>query len=1083
MSRARPGEICVAHGPRDVEEQLLAALLGLLEQGDLGERLRAPVRVAVHSGSLRHHLATRLVRHAGRALLGVRIQTLRSLAHDVLAAAGQPLRDGDLVFSAAVRSVSQHEPALRALEGLEDGHALVAASAADLLDAGLGPEHAEALAEALDASSIGAAERSRAKACLHIALEAVSRLGAAGVVRASEQLAQATRLLEERGSELLPARALFVHGVADATGRLADFIEVLLRRCAAQVYIDQPAHALGGERPPESAFTQRLLLRLAGSAPVRSRPVASVRPRPELLRAPGSDAEVRAVACRVRALLDAGCAPESIGVVARVLEPYALPLRLHFLRLGIPFSGHDGRGPLRPEGRRLLALGELVRLGERVPVDRWLDALGFLPELGSRGPGEPRRSAERADLALALHALGAARLADVAALDVPARLGARTQLALPVRSGFAGVDPEEGDTEPGARARPRMLRRAVLEASVARARAAVARCAAWRGERRAADHLSELGALLDADLGWTPAVAARALLDELRAELEAALPADFPLDLVDFVRILQGALASRACVPIGGEGGGVQLLDVTEARSLTFEHLFVLGLNRDLFPRQGREDPLLPDAVRLPLRALLPDLPLKRLASEEERHLFAQLLGASEHVALSWQSCDDDGRRRAASSFVERHRLEYPADPLVEAPSLWSAADAGPRTAHERAVLAGLHGGMRALERALPGALAEVGARQPAAAARGRMAVLREQDGRPRRGRELGPYHGFVGALAVGRPDPRRNPLYVTTLEGMVRCPWQTLLVRLLRLEAPPDAQDALPRLDARLVGNAVHRALERIVAAATGEPRPLAALDASAAQAVPWPDEASFETLVRQAATDVLLDDGIALPGFARALAGLVRPLLASARRVLWPGGVPLVALGVEASGETRLGSRVLRMTVDLVELRGDRLRLIDYKTGRPASESARADTRRRAFAQAIARGRALQAPAYQSALGARGEGAYLYLRPDLDPEQALYRVAPEPHDDDLRGAFVRSSAAALQAFEAGAFFPRLVDASLAREPRACAHCEVAEACVRRDSGARRRLVRWLEQAQPVTALEQSLRVLWDLETAEAQA
>ena len=48
------------------------------------------------------------------------------------------------------------------------------------------------------------------------------------------------------------------------------------------------------------------------------------------------------------------------------------------------------------------------------------------------------------------------------------------------------------------------------------------------------------------------------------------------------------------------------------------------------------------------------------------------------------------------------------------------------------------------------------------------------------------------------------------------------------------------------------------------------------------------------------------------------------------------------------------------------------------------------------------------------------------------------------------------LRAFRAGAFGPRLEDAS-GNEPRQCDWCEVSSACVRGDSGARHRLARWL--------------------------
>ena len=71
----------------------------------------------------------------------------------------------------------------------------------------------------------------------------------------------------------------------------------------------------------------------------------------EVLHAPGLQAEVREVAERIRARIDAGAEPERIAVVARDLAPYALPLRRHFRRLGVPFSGLGVQGPPGPAGR------------------------------------------------------------------------------------------------------------------------------------------------------------------------------------------------------------------------------------------------------------------------------------------------------------------------------------------------------------------------------------------------------------------------------------------------------------------------------------------------------------------------------------------------------------------------------------------------------------------------------------------------------------------------------------------------------------------------------------------------------------
>ena len=91
------------------------------------------------------------------------------------------------------------------------------------------------------------------------------------------------------------------------------------------------------------------------------------------------------------------------------------------------------------------------------------------------------------------------------------------------------------------------------------------------------------------------------------------------------------------------------MLSVIEARARSFDHLFLLGLNRDSFPRQVREDPLLPDRLRQAIeRDVLPQIPIKRIGFDEERYLFAQLLSSARQVTLSWQACDDDGKARPA---------------------------------------------------------------------------------------------------------------------------------------------------------------------------------------------------------------------------------------------------------------------------------------------------------------------------------------------------------------------------------------------------------------------------------------------------
>ena len=492
-----------------------------------------------------------------------------------------------------------------------------------------------------------------------------------------------------------------------------------------------------------------------------------------------------------------------------------------------------------------------------------------------------------------------------------------------------------------------------------------------------------------------------------------------------------------------------------------------------MFPRVISEDPLLPDAQRARLAALLPEIPIKASGHDEESYLFAQLLSSSPHVVLSWQTVDDEGRARAPSSFAERQRLSDAALRVDEAPPLFGAIGDRPRPGHEHAVLLGLAGERERAEAALALSLrteSRPGLVEPRALARTRAAINREYDPGVRRARRLGPYFGFVGPVREPA-DTRRADLFVTTLESYAACPWQMLLTRLLRLETTPDALDALPALDARMVGSTVHTALERIVAAVLDDPAPeLSQLADRPAVTVSWPAPEELDALTRDAARAVLLDEGVELPGLARALAARAQPYLERARELVFAKNAGV--LGAEVRGALTLedipgATRALAFKADLVAREGDALALSDYKTGRPFSTGARDDTRRKALLARVAAGQALQGPAYQLGAGAGARGRYVFVRPDVADDQA--RVEVDAGDEELLAAFRNTVTVLVRGLERGVFVPRLLDASRAAEPARCGYCDVAEACLRGDSGARRRLGQFAERARAQSDAERS--------------
>jgi hypothetical protein len=1077
-----PGGIRIANGPRAVEAELVARVAALEAEALASLDFERPVLVVVPSRSLQLHVRSALVRAAGRARIGVEVQTLVGTARAIVERAGERVLHGSLLFPPIVEEEARREPALaRELGGLQDGFAVLSSVVADPLDAGLPPEDVTALLAALPGSG---REAERGRAIVRVAAAAQRRMREAGIGREADSLSRAAELLG-RDADLLPARGVIVHGFADATGAATALIRALVRRSSACVLLDHPPDPSNAGAVDASArFTERLRERIGAEAAAAQTPPPP-RAAIALVRAPSPTAEVRDVAERVRALLDAGVRPESIGIVARTLEPYALALRAQLGRLAIPYSGVGSLAPRGPLARRALATREVLLRGERTPVDVWLEALA-----------ESALSAERrADLRVGLHLIGAARLELVASLDVDTLLGGRGGLSLPVRRGLVDrtdADDEEADEadvpaeERSARvrrtvARKRWLEADTLEEAVASAHKLLARLADAQGERPLAAHLEALRALLVESLAWDPEEAARAL-----EPLEEA-PGDLRLDATAFGRVADTVLRDFGREPLGGAGGGVQVLEVIEARARTFEHLFLLGMHRDGFPRIVSDDALLPDAQRRSLLHALPDLALKERGHEEERYLFAQLLAASPRIVLSWAAADDEDRPRAPSPLVERLRLAPGVSDPEDARALFSRErHPGPRPAYEHAILAALYGARRRVEPAVAHALeSRLGTQAARTRARARAAVLAELEPQRRAASSaasLGPYLGLVGPPRD--IDPRHRELHVTTLEGVARCPWQTFVERLLPIDEVRDALEELPGLTPLLVGNLVHEALERIVhAALPGENGDLARAAQAPPVVVPWPEDAELEAVLGAAAEDVLLAAGIPHRGLARALARRARPYLEVARRDWSDGGPP--AVGAELEGHVLApgpdGARAIHFRADRVDRRGARLVLTDYKTGRPLSRSPKADTRAQHVAEGIARGQALQAAAYALAEGLGGAlGRYFFLRPDAPADTAVLEV--DGAGEALREVFEGATRTILAGWELGAFVPRLVRVGQAGPPAACRWCRVRTACVQGDPVMRRRLRAFAECDEPsADALDRALRrMLVDLEPAE---
>lgn len=1128
-------------GPREAEALLVERVLARREElrrdpSTLGRGLT----IVVPSRSLRVHLGAALARAAGAAIVGLEVRTALGFAAHVLRRSGfaewsgaaeddaQPGEDGavrgeHLLELYGARGAARHPVLKRALGPLDQGFRAALGPLRSLIDAGLDAGSGEALFELFDELAEGpsgrakrgsfpqpwasAAEIDRARALVETALWVEAERGRVGRGGRAELLRRGTAALARTGDgPALPE--LWLHGFADATGLLADFLEALARRLGAHVVWSEPLAPTwsGDDSARASRFGDRLGERLRGAVPTGDapRPPPVPAPRFELVETLGLEAEARHALERAARWHRGGVPWERIGILARDLTPYAAALRVHARRLGVPISGVGAKGPLSAAGRRLRALLDVLQEGPAVAAARFV------------GAAAETTASPRGELVLALHALGLGRLEQLAELDPAAVVDARGGYALPLRARVGREDVHSDDTDAAdaeddaadaaqsesdtdnddSSAPRRSNRRRIAQATLESARdgakgALAALLAIGAGTHAAAVQFERTLAFAREHLGWgrggAPEEAALLALAQCIAPLVDDLGPAERLTFEEWTALVERAALDAGREAFGGEGGGVQVLGVMEARGMAFDAVCLVGLARGNFPRRPSEDALLPEELAQRMAVVLPEMPLVQRAHEEERHLFAEICASAPVVSFSRPRVDDNGVELAPSPFFARLAAGAPADSVrVVAPHTSPAriGAKGARTAFEGALLAGLAGartsksaGESFVERFglawLEGAVQPADEEPPAPSLRDRIEAARARSQRIAEGRVellhtvesggagraiLGPFDGLVGAFVDG--DPRGEDLYVTTLEKLARCGWKTFLENVLGLEPSPDPLAALPALEKRLVGNVVHAVLERIAGRAPGG-RTLAALVSATECDAVWPGPKALDTLLLDCAQKVARNEGIHLRGLVRALAERARPLLERARELEWPAGQRTGVLGAEFAGHIQVSpTDQAPLALHFKADRADRaatpsnrqaVRFVDYKTGKPTVHQVKESARIAARIRAVGEGALLQGYVYGAAGGAPGE--YLYLEPE-DLRQV--RLEVDPADAAQRAAFDLATGTLVDAWRRGAFLPRVADAKPPsdKEPNLCGYCDVASACLRRDSGARGRLV-----------------------------
>jgi len=428
-----------------------------------------------------------------------------------------------------------------------------------------------------DARARRTAVRNRARTQLVVrAWREYERLIAqSGAIDPSELLARATALVPR-----VAIAPQVVAGFYDMTGAQLRFVEAL-RDAGKLAAVFVPA----GESDAY-AFARPLIARFAGATLSRDPQLRIREPQVGVTSFDTRVNELHDVCAAVRELLDDGVAPRAIGIVARALDDYDV-------RLLNRFAAEEGFATTSRDGVPLVA----HRIGR-----------GIATLLRLRDDGFARGEV----IELLRDGFTLRRKLDIDEIDFATR-----------KSRMAGGASDE--LAKVCTRRPLDDYAAAVADIEAVAPPAVLRGAEWR--ERLELLASRFRAETERDL-----LALEAIDDVAR------LFGRWPAVTFDSGAVLD-ALEQRELPGDASPMPAVIASDVMSFRGRSFEHLFVVRMQDDLFPQRRNDDPLLPDHDRRLLG-------MREIGDgrDEERLLFELLLDAASDVRFSFAATDGFGK-------------------------------------------------------------------------------------------------------------------------------------------------------------------------------------------------------------------------------------------------------------------------------------------------------------------------------------------------------------------------------------------------------------------------------------------------------
>jgi len=532
--------------------------------------------------------------------------------------------------------------------------------------------------------------------------------------------------------------------------------------------------------------------------------------------AAGADAEVAAAARRIKALL-AGGQGGRVAVLARSLEGYREPIRRAFAACDVPV------GPAAVPLTDVPVVRFLLHAAGISPDFAWRDVLAVVKSSYFR-PG----------------ALGDFDEADVRAAERLIRegnvVGGREAYAEAGRrlAARAAADAAQGDRDDDADGKTPVA--ALPPEAVHRAAAMLDRlfdAAAAADTPAGLFRLSETLQLADAARQHdTPELVAR----DLRAltAVEAHLR-DVPSPAPPPAAVRQ-ALSAETCPSARGESL-VDVLDVLDARALSYDHVFLLGVGERQFPPRQAETPFIGEAERAAWAATGVRLDARSDLTAREMLLFyLAVTRARRTLTMSYLEADARGQGGAPSPFLlslldtmggleelRRPREPRDSDPwgspafVSIPPGRFLLAPGEQPVARDEAFNAAF-ASLFAVEAATAPDLAAWAAREQAGrllrASMGLLAAHRRWQG--------GECDEFDGRISDGRlrKSLRRrfgaDALFsAAQLDTFGLCPWRFFATYVLKLEVPTEPQR---RLEPATRGAFCHAVLCRLMRRLAGE-------------------------------------------------------------------------------------------------------------------------------------------------------------------------------------------------------------------------------------------------------------------------